>query len=54
MRKIIYVVGMSLGGAVGWYMGSQAGGIMTAYFSSVVGTAFGMYYARKINNNYMS
>ena len=53
MAKIIYILCMSLGSGLGWYLGSKVGGLMTSYFVSVVGAAFGMYYGRKISSNHM-
>jgi len=45
MEKILVIVGASVGGALGWWLGERAG-IMTAFFVSVLGTAAGTYFAR--------
>jgi len=39
-------LGASIGGVVGWWLGAF-GGTMAAFFLSVVGTAVGVYLARR-------
>jgi len=46
MEKLIVLVGSSVGGALGWWLGAQVG-IMTAFFVSMVGTGAGIYFARR-------
>ena len=46
MEKILVIVGASVGGALGWWLGERAG-IMTAFFVSVLGTAAGTYFTRR-------
>jgi uncharacterized membrane protein YbhN (UPF0104 family) len=46
------LVGTTLGGAVGWWLGARAG-LMTAFFCSVVGTGFGLYAARRFTRDYL-
>lgn len=52
MEKVLVVVGASLGGGVGWWIG-EAGGMMTAFLLSVVGTAAGVYGARRFVRDYL-
>jgi uncharacterized membrane protein YfcA len=42
MTKVFILVGMSLGGWIGWWIGSHVG-VWTAYLCSSVGTLFGVY-----------
>jgi hypothetical protein len=42
----------SLGGALGWWLGGLEG-IMTAFFLSVLGTALGVYAARRLMDEYL-
>lgn len=51
MRKVLTFVGATLGGAVGWWLGSLVG-FMTAFFVSMVGTAAGVYYGARIAKTY--
>lgn len=52
MNKFVIWTGMSIGGSIGWWLGSMVG-IMTAFVLSVVGTAFGLYAARRLFANYL-
>ncbi len=46
MAKLLSFVGATLGGALGWWLGERWG-MMTAFFLSVLGTAAGVYLARR-------
>ena len=48
MGKVIGFIGATVGGGVGWWLGEQFGGMMTAFVVSTVGTGIGIYYARRI------
>src|SRR6185503_8299876 len=48
MNKLFALVVSTVGGAVGWWLGSLVGGIMTAFFLSILGTALGVYYGVKL------
>ena len=50
--KVLSLVGATLGGAVGWWLGSLVG-MMTAFLFSVVGTGFGVYGARRFAAQYL-
>jgi apolipoprotein N-acyltransferase len=52
MNKILLFMGATLGGALGWWIGSFIG-IMTACAVSVVLTALGIYLARLIMVKYL-
>ena len=52
MKKLLTFVGATLGGSLGWWLGSGIG-IMTAFLLSVVGTGAGVYAAIQINRNYL-
>jgi apolipoprotein N-acyltransferase len=44
--KIMVLLGATVGGGIGWWLGSHFG-IMTGFFLSVIGTAAGVYFARR-------
>ena len=50
---MITFFGATVGGAFGWWLGSYVG-FMMAYFLSVVGTAAGVYLARRWTAQYLS
>lgn len=52
MKAIIATLGGSLGGAAGWWLGRMEG-VMTAFFLSVIGTAGGVYVARRLMEEYL-
>jgi membrane protein YqaA with SNARE-associated domain len=52
MDKVVTFVGATLGGAVGWWLG-EGFGVMTAFLLSIVGTAAGVYAARRWLNDYL-
>ena len=52
MRGIIGYIGMSVGGALGWWLGNLHG-IMLALLLSSIGSGFGLYYARKLAEDYL-
>jgi hypothetical protein len=49
--KIIVLLGATVGGGIGWWLGSRFG-IMTGFFLSVIGTAAGVYFARRWSADY--
>ena len=51
MSKLLALVGATLGGAVGWWLGARVG-VMTAFTLSVIGTAAGVYVGRRIAATY--
>lgn len=51
MTRIVVLIGASVGGAAGWWLGERFG-ILAALFSSLVGTAVGVYYSRKWGSNH--
>ncbi len=52
MSKLLALVGATLGGAVGWWLGSLIG-LMTAFIISIVGTALGVYAGRRFADEYL-
>jgi len=46
MQKLLTMIGMTVGGYVGWAIGAPVG-IFTAFMVSMVGTAVGLYAARR-------
>ena len=46
MSKLFILVGATLGGAIGWWLGVRVG-IMTAFIVSMVGTGCGIYVGRR-------
>ena len=49
MKRFFTVLGSMAGGWIGWVLGAKVG-FMTGYFASVVGTALGVYYGRRLEN----
>jgi hypothetical protein len=52
MNKLASFVGMTVGGAIGWYAGSLVG-FMTAFVLSCVGTGVGLWAARRVAQQYL-
>lgn len=50
--KLLMLVATSVGGAVGWSLGSVVGP-MTAFFASVVGSAFGLWAAARFGRAFV-
>ncbi|MFN8176791.1 MAG: hypothetical protein U0167_02635 [bacterium] len=48
MAKLLWLIGTTVGGWVGWWLGSLLGGFLPAFFLSLVGTAAGLYWARRV------
>jgi hypothetical protein len=46
MSRLLVVLGATIGGAAGWWLGADIG-TMTAFFLSVIGTAIGVYAGRR-------
>jgi apolipoprotein N-acyltransferase len=51
LSRILYLVGATVGGAIGWWIGERVG-VMTAFFLGLVGTAAGIYVGRRIGRRY--
>ena len=47
MSRLLVVLGATIGGAAGWWLGALVG-TMTAFFLSVIGTALGVYVGRRV------
>ena len=47
MSKLLAVLGATVGGAIGWWLGARVG-TMTAFIVSTVGTGLGVYAGRRI------
>jgi len=47
MKGILNLVGMTIGGWIGWAVGAQIS-IFTAYMVSMVGTGLGLYVAIRV------
>jgi len=52
MSKLASFIGMTVGGAIGWYAGNIVG-FMTAFVLSCVGTGVGLYLARRAAQQYL-
>lgn len=52
MDKLVSFIGMTIGGAIGWYAGSFVG-FMTAFVLSCVGTGLGLFVARRLSRQFM-
>jgi hypothetical protein len=51
VTKLVVFIAATIGGAIGWWLGALVG-IMTAFMLSIVGTAAGIYMARKWASEY--
>jgi hypothetical protein len=51
MKRLFGLIGATLGGYLGWWLGAF-GGIMTAFVLSMVGTGFGIYLGRQVARHY--
>lgn len=53
MKKLVLLLSITLFSWVGWKLGDRFG-IMTAYFSSVIGSLVGVWVGCRINRDYLS
>jgi hypothetical protein len=51
MVKLLWLVGATAGGAIGWWLGALVG-TMTAVLLSALGTGVGIYAARRLAAEY--
>jgi hypothetical protein len=51
MSKVIVFITATVGGAIGWWLG-EGFGFMTAFFVSTIVSGVGIYYGRKIAQNF--
>ena len=53
MVKTLVLIGSTIGGAAGWWLGDAlGGGIMGAFIVSMIGTGIGIYAGRRIAQEY--
>ena len=52
MKKLLGLLGMTIGGWLGWAIGAPIS-IFTAFIISMIGTGFGLYYGNKIAGRFM-
>ncbi len=52
MGTLMALVGTTIGGALGWWLGARVG-MMTAFMVSMVGTGVGLYAARRFVSTYL-
>lgn len=52
MVKLMKLVGATIGGGAGWWLGAQVG-LMTAFLLSILGTAAGVYAAIRIELDHL-
>jgi hypothetical protein len=52
MQKLLATIGMTVGGYLGWFGGAPIG-TFTAFTLSVVGTAAGLYAARRVAQEWL-
>jgi len=52
MSKVLTLLGASLGGAIGWWVGARVG-MMTAFLVSTFGTGVGVYAGRRIADMFL-
>lgn len=51
LGKLLYLIGATVGGAFGWWVGNFVG-FMTAFFLSTIGSGFGIWAGRKLADQY--
>ena len=51
LGKMIWFLGTTIGGIIGLWLGAFVG-VMTAYIVSTIGSGIGLYYARRLANDY--
>jgi uncharacterized membrane protein YeaQ/YmgE (transglycosylase-associated protein family) len=52
MSKLLGILGATIGGAIGWWLGALMS-TMAAFFLSVLGTAVGVYAGRRVAATFM-
>jgi hypothetical protein len=52
MQKLLAMIGMTIGGYLGWFAGAVVG-TFTAFMLSMVGTAAGLYAARRVAQEWL-
>jgi hypothetical protein len=52
VRKLAILLGATIGGAIGWWLGAFAG-TMTAFVVSMIGTGIGIYAVRRWGAEYL-
>lgn len=50
MKKIMNLLGMTVGGWIGWAIGAPVS-IFLAFIVSIVGTGVGLYFAQKVTRS---
>ena len=53
MATLLWILVTTITGALGWWLGSLVGGIMTSMILSVVATAWGAWWARKFVRDHL-
>lgn len=51
LGKLLYLIGATVGGAVGWWAGNFVG-FMTAFFLSTVGSGVGIWAGKRLADEY--
>jgi hypothetical protein len=52
MKWLVWFLGATVGGAIGWWIGARFG-VMTGYVLSTVGTGIGVYYSGRLAAEYL-
>jgi len=52
MKRLLGLIGATIGSAAGWWIGSKIG-FMTAFMVSTVCTGLGLYYTTRLANQYL-
>jgi hypothetical protein len=52
MNRLLILVGATMGGAIGWWLGDHVG-LMTAFLASVLGTGAGVYFGLRVARRYL-
>ncbi len=52
MTRLLYIIGLTIGGWLGWWGGAQVG-LTTAFILSSIGSVAGVYVGWRIHRDYL-
>jgi len=52
MTKMLVLIGTTIGSGIGWWIGEQFGGMMTAFIVSMIGFGVGMWGGRRLADHW--
>ena len=54
MNKLCVLVGMTIGGYLGWWLGGGFDNLYSAFALSALGNFVGIYFGLRVNRDYLS